>query len=339
MKRILILPFLVTMSLFSKDIEDDIAKYLDHIRVGNAIEYKNLKIFPLLINKTLSLQDYVTFDEAMAKGWLKIKEAGSGQVNWVEVKNSGKKMVFVMTGEILRGAKQDRMLKEDVLIPSNSGWIRVPVYCVEHGRWTQVTKEFESERLLAPNAVRQRAKITENQSEVWDEIAASQGKLGIIHRTGTVRANYENEDVKRAITEYSKKFKKVPSLSKSTIGVVVVTGNRIICFDMFANNGLLSKLWDKLIKSYAMDAIFGESGTIQKHSIEELIEVLKDTKYVSTGTPGLGNLLKIESNFGKGSALIFRSAVVHMDFFPIDDFINDDSGLRLDFRRNERLDE
>jgi hypothetical protein len=296
-----------------------------------------LTIFPLLTNKKLSWYNYATLDEAMDKGWLKIKEAGSGEVNYVEVKNSGKKMVFIMTGEMIKGAKQDRMLKEDMLIPSNSGWIRVPVYCVEHGRWTHVTPEFKSGGFLVPNAVRERAKKTESQSDVWDEIATSQDRLGIVSGTGSVRANYEDADVKKEIDEYTGKFKKVPQLSKSTIGVVVVTGNRIICFDMFANNGLLNKLWDKLIKSYAMDALHGEKGTVHKHDIEDLIEALKDTEYVSTGTPGLGKLMKIESDFGMGSALVYSSAVVHMDFFPTDDYIYDDPGLRLDFRKNERL--
>jgi len=107
---------------------------------------------------------------------------------------------------------------------------------------------------------------------------------------------------------------------------------------MFANNGLFNKLWKKLIKSYAMDAISGEKGIIEKDDIENFIEALEQANYVSTGTPGLGKLVKIESDFGKGSALIYKSAVVHMDFFPQDGII-DDGGLRLDIRRNQRLED
>jgi hypothetical protein len=339
MKKIMILSFVTAFFVFSKGEEDVITKYLNALKVGEPIEYRNLTIFPLLVNKTFTWQDYVTLDEAMDKGWLKIKEAGSGEVNFVEVKNSGKKMVFMMTGEMVRGAKQDRMLKEDVLLPSNSGWVRVPVYCVEHGRWTSVSSEFKSGKLLVPNSVREKAKMNESQSDVWDEIATSQDRLGIASGTGTVRANYEDESVNKEIAEYTGKFKKVPQLSKSTIGVVVVTGNRIICFDLFANNGLLNKLWDKLIKSYAMDALSGEKGTVHKHDIEDFIEALKETEYISTGTPGIGKLIKIESEFGKGAALVYSSSVVHMDFFPTNDCWHQDSGMRLDFRMNERLEE
>ena len=79
----------------------------------------------------------------------------------------------------------------------------------------------------------------------------------------------------------------------------MTTGSRIICFDMFANNGLLSELWKKLVKSYAMDALSGEKGKLTKNDIERFIESLENMNCTSTGTPGLGQLMRLESDFGK----------------------------------------
>ncbi len=336
MKSALTLLFTV-MCVSAQGGEVIITNYLQMVRVGDAQDYANLRIFPILWKKVLSTHDYITMDEAMDRGWLKIKETGSGQVNFVELRNTGTEMVFVMTGEMISGAKQDRMLKEDVLIPPNSGWIKVSVYCVEHGRWTHVSPEFKSERLLVPNALRQRAKISENQSEVWDEIAASQERMGIMSATGTVRSNYEDKRVEKQIAEYVKRLEKLPRLSKATIGVVVATGNKIICFDMFANNGLLKKYWGKLIKSYAMDALAGEKAAIDKGYVEGFIEALENAQYTSTITPGLGELIDIDSDFGKGSALVYKSVVVHMDFFPTGLISGHERELRLHFRRDQRL--
>ncbi len=316
---------------------DAISTYLKNIKVGDPVEYKNLKIFPLIANKTLSIQNYVTLDQASDQKWIQIKEVGAGNVNSVQIKNNGTSMVFILTGEMISGAKQDRMLKEDVLLPPKSGWIEVPVYCVEHGRWTSVSGEFKSEKLLVPNAVRQAAKLSESQSEVWDEIASSQDKLGIASETRTVRANYEDAKLQKKIDEYTGKFDKLPSLSKSTIGVVVSTGDQIICFDLFANNSLLSKYWKKLLKSYAMDGISGTKSTIDTEIVKSLCEALAGVNQVSQGTPGRGDLIKLTADFGRGSALVYGSAVIHMDFFPTADLINDDSGMRLDFRRDQRL--
>ncbi|MGQ9534010.1 MAG: ARPP-1 family domain-containing protein [bacterium] len=338
MKRIMLGLMTFAILFFAKEQEKVVERYLKGIRVGTPVEYKNLKIFPLEINTPLTFKDFMTLDEAMDRGWIKIKEVGSGVVNTVQIKNNGEQPVFILTGEMITGAKQDRMIKADVLLPSNSGWIEVEVYCVEHGRWVSVSNEFKSEGFVVPNAVRQRAKICESQTDVWDEVARTQDKLGISSVTGTVRANYEDKSVQKAIEDYTAVFKKVPQLSKSTIGVVVTTGDKIICFDLFASNSLLNKFWKKLVKSYAMDAIRNEKSSVTKSDIEDFIETFEDAKFVSVGTPGLGDLLTIESSNGKGSCLVYEKAVVHMDFFPSDDNLRDDSGWRLDFRRDQRRD-
>jgi hypothetical protein len=306
---------------------------LDSIELGQAVTYKNLTIFPLMI-KRMPGQNYVTLDQAMKKGWLNIREIGSGEVNAVEVRNTSAHMIFIMTGEIISGAKQDRMLSEDVLLPPHSGWVRAPVYCVEHGRWIGETPEFKSGELLVPNALRKKAKITESQSDVWDEIASGQDRLGIASTTRTVRANYADENMQKKIDEYVQQFERIPVLSHNTVGVVVTTGNRIICCDIFANNTLLAKLWHKLVKSYTMDAIDGDRATVTRERVTAFLRSLENAQYISTGTPGLGSLLKIESNWGKGAALIHGS-VVHMDFFPTYESYDDD-GMRLDIRRDSR---
>jgi hypothetical protein len=240
-----------------------------------------------------------------------------------------------MTGEMISGAKQDRMLRDDVLIPPKSDWLRVAVYCVEHGRWVSVSSAFKSSELVVPNALRQRARITENQSQVWDEIASSQDRLGIASGTGTARANYEDEDTKKELTEYTKRFADIPKINTNTVGVCVTTGNRIICVDIFANNDLLIIYWHKLLKSYVMDAMHETKSTVQKTEIRGLLDALSHAHTVSIGTPGLGNLFKIETDFGKGSALVHRENLVHMDFFIED--LHDEPEWRLDIRRDQRL--
>ncbi|MCX7995067.1 MAG: hypothetical protein N3A65_04780 [candidate division WOR-3 bacterium] len=324
--------------LFAKKPEEVVENYLDKLKIGTPVEYKNLKIYPLEISVAGEMKDFTTLDEAMDKGWLKIKEIGSGNVNQVEIKNNGDEPVFILTGEMIVGAKQDRMLKSDVLLPPNSGWIKVEVYCVEHGRWIEVSKEFKSSRLLVPNTVRQRAKLSESQTEVWAEVSRTQNELGIVSGTGTVRANYENEKVQKVVDDYTRKFRNIPKLSKSTIGVVVTSGDRIICLDLFASNSLLNKLWTKLVKSYAMDAIGSTRSSVTKEQVAEFLALIDGAKLVSVGTPGLGDLLSINADAGKGSVLVYEETVVHLDFFPDEDnFKEKDSGLRLDFRRDQRI--
>lgn len=315
-----------------------ISSSVDKLTIGQPICYKNLIIFPLKIQPAKRF-DLVTLDEAMDRNWLKIREIGSGEINHVELKNSGPSMIFMMTGEMLSGAKQDRMLGADLLVPAKNGWLRVPVFCVEHGRWASSSATFKSANEVAPSALRQRARITENQSEVWDAIASSQQKLGIASGTSTVRANYEDEGVKEELTAYAGKFDRLPRLDPNTVGVVVVTGARILCVDVFADNGLLTKVWKKLLRSYAMDAMTEHKPAVNKSDIKEVMQALSRAKLVSLGTPGAGDIYRIETSFGRGSALVHNSRLVHLDFFIDDLSDNNGPGWRLDLRRNERLNE
>jgi len=310
--------------------------YIEELRIAKPITYKNLIIYPLTMQQ-MTKTDYVTLDEALMKNWLTIREIGTGEVNNVKLKNSGDKVVFIMTGEMLSGAKQDRMLREDLLVPPKSEWLRVPVYCVEHGRWASVSSTFKSSKEFAPNELRQRARITENQSEVWDAIASSQERLGIASSTSTVQANYEDEEIKKELATYTRHFGRLPELTKNTVGVVVATGNRVICVDIFASNDLIAKFWSKLLRSYAMDAISQREPVVRKEDIQDLVQALANANHVSVGTPGMGNLRRIETDFGKGTALIHNGKIVHLDFFVDNLQDTDDPQWRLDMRRDQRL--
>lgn len=98
MKKGMLILLISLIALFAKTPEKAVEKYLDGIRIGSAVEYKNLKIFPLEINVPFVSRDFTTLDQAMDKGWLKIREVGSGEVNSVEIKNNGSEPVFILTG-------------------------------------------------------------------------------------------------------------------------------------------------------------------------------------------------------------------------------------------------
>jgi hypothetical protein len=84
-----------------------------------------------------------------------------------------------------------------------------------------------------------------------------------------------------------------------------------------------------------MDAISESKSVITKQEIQELLTVLANAHYVSIGTPGIGKLFTVETDFGKGSALLHKGNPVHMDFFVSNVFAEPE--LRLDMRRDQRL--
>ncbi len=333
LKYLILIPIICALAYPDSE---EVSNYLNHIRIGRPLTYQNLRIFPLNLTRTLDRTRYITLDEGIKHGYLKIKETGSGSVNEVQVKNISNHKIFLMTGEVIVGAKQDRMIKEDILLPPNSEWISLPVYCTEHGRWTEVSKEFKTEELAAPGALRQRAKVSESQSEVWEEIAGAQSRLRVSAPTQALKDVYRAPEVKKQTDPYIRKFASLPHLSNSTIGVVVTVGDRIVCIDLFANHTLLSKLWEKLLKSYALDAIQAEKASVTEAEIEEFLKDLEDGDFEQKDTPGLGRLFRIDTEDGIGSVLVYRDAVVHLDLFPKTGTIKTDPEMNLDFRRQER---
>jgi hypothetical protein len=81
----------------------------------------------------------LTLEEAMASGAVKVRETSN--VNQLEIENVGDDEVFVQSGDIVKGGKQDRTLMVSLLLPPKSGTIPIASFCVEQGRWTARGRE------------------------------------------------------------------------------------------------------------------------------------------------------------------------------------------------------
>ncbi|MHC4673381.1 MAG: ARPP-1 family domain-containing protein [Planctomycetota bacterium] len=76
--------------------------------------------------------EYLTLDEALETGEFEVTEIdGEGDVPKLTVKNRLGKMVFLMAGEELIGAKQNRILDVSLMVDANKE-VKIPVSCVEN---------------------------------------------------------------------------------------------------------------------------------------------------------------------------------------------------------------
>lgn len=77
---------------------------------------------------------YLSLDEALEAGALVITEKEAGSVPMLLARNKGNRPVLMLAGEIVVGGKQNRTLRDDLLLPPHSETVELPVYCVEQGR-------------------------------------------------------------------------------------------------------------------------------------------------------------------------------------------------------------
>jgi len=313
-------------------------RLLSQLTVRTPSGHENLTLFPL-VGPASTYSNYALLDEAIRSGRVKVQEKDGGEVNTVRMRNAGKTYVFGMAGEIVSGAKQDRMLQDDVLLPPGSGWLDVPVFCTEHGRWTG-TSSFGTKGYVASGAVRSKASQTGSQEEVWAEVDAAHEGLGVATPSRAFAKVYEDKAAQDQAQPYLDKLDRLPELCPGALGVVVAVGNRIVCVDAFGSPALFRKMWPKLLRSYVIDAMQSRpSGSIGQKQVQQFIKTAARAEVTDQPTVGAGRLQRLAAAGASGSALVFRSSVVHLDLFPDSNpETRDGSVPRLDFRRQRSID-
>ena len=233
---------------------------IEEVSLGEPTVYGQMAMFPLL-DKEESTIDYLTLDESIANGYAYVTEIDEdGIIPLLKFKNSSEKRIFLMEGEELVGAKQNRTLNISLLAPAEKE-ITIPVTCVESGRWDYDSPRFKtSNRAHYSRGRREKmASVSEsmnfcnrpeaNQFEVWDEISSKAERMKSRSRTSAMGDIFEN--YRGRVSDYVKTFTAV----ENQAGMLVMVGDDIVGLDLFDNKETLKKLMPKLVRSFALDAI------------------------------------------------------------------------------------
>ncbi|MGE0433093.1 MAG: DUF6569 family protein [Planctomycetota bacterium] len=189
----------------------------------------------------------------------RVQQMGNSQrgaeVNSLHVSNGSEHPLFLMTGELLLGGQQDRIVAVDTIIPANTT-ADVKVFCVEPGRWTGAAR-FGSGNAVVHGKLRCVAQNSKSQQAVWDEVEQANGKLGTAagNDTGTYRDNLTAEDVAKETGEFHAWLTEHFTPSARTIGVAVAYRGQIEVIDRFGSPAVLQAMLPKLLKSYVLAAV------------------------------------------------------------------------------------
>lgn len=260
-----------------------------------------------------------SLDEAMGRGKVLIRETGQGgTVNTLLLENHGERAVFIMAGEILAGAKQDRILQQDVILPTGGKPVPVAAFCVEHGRWREQSAAFYSEKAAAPVAVRQAAQASKNQSVVWQEVASNNAALAVTATTGSLSETYKRGRMVTVRKAFVDALARLPRNFPSAHGVVVLVNGRVVGADLFQDPKLFASLWAKLLDSYIAEAARreGESAATLSENAEAYLLKARQARITLGPTPGAGSQISLEGQGLKGAGVLLGRPV-HLDLFPV----------------------
>ena len=238
-------------------------------------KHKNLEIY-LVHGKQENDRNYMPLNEAMGKKVAIVDETGN--VGQLIVKNtSGNQYVFINSGDIVKGGKQDRVVRFDILIPPQSKGIQISSFCVESGRWRkrgiESLQNFSGNRdMISSKRLRLSSKYVQSQGEVWASVASHQGKLSqnigwFMNKNNTdvyndksstsLQLTLESKDLEKIVNEYQDIL--IPVLKKSerndVLGFVYSINGELNNGEIYNNYVLFQKLWEKLLKAAVTEAI------------------------------------------------------------------------------------
>lgn len=303
-----------------------------------------------------------TLEEALAKGSVIVHETGN--VRELKVENTGSEPVFIQSGDIVKGGRQDRVLTTSLLIPPNSGKIAIGAYCVEQGRWssrgTEDAGKFSAsnaqifsrtakiaiarapvaqaeprraqdslppfadmsqrvernvhrpmpDRARPPEPSRDAQRIGQHarpggasgQGEVWNSVSTAQLQLAArlaapmsSEKSKTsLQLTLENERLRKAQAAFVAALEATALAGDDVIGVVIAVNGKVTSADIYPSNGLFRKMWPKLVRAAATEALASPGKT-------------------ATATPDIGDVEKFlaAAELGKASTRAITDIAQH----------------------------
>jgi hypothetical protein len=282
-----------------------------------------LQVFGLRWQSESSLC-YITLDEAMSAGTLEVTEVSEGgSVPTLKVTNKSGAMAFLMAGEQLIGAKQNRVLNVSLMVPAETT-IGVPVSCVEAGRWNYRSPQFSSEGTMSHGQLKKMLSIqtresyrasgtpSSDQGAVWGEVSRKLAAMGSASDSEAFDQVYKDHQAR--LNDLMGRL--LPP--EDCHGVIFAVAGQIAGADLFDQPATLGKLWTKLVRAFALDALETQQAPappVTTDDVDRWLRTSASAKAEPFPSPGLGCDYRLEGPGLFGSALFVDDQVVHVELF------------------------
>ena len=279
--------------------------------------HENLTIFLILGEDRIKGRDFLTLQEAIEQKKIVVHETAN--VNELAVENiSPSQEIFVQSGDLVKGGKQDRLLVFDLIVQPQSGRLPLAAFCVEAGRWQQRGSESKEVFMASLSqaagkdlklAAKAPARVGQvqlaggtlarpayggfpgiqgSQPGVWKEVDALQKKLKrslnsevqADESKSSLQLTLENKKLKEAANQYSNKLSSILDSHKDAIGVVFAINGKFNSAEVYSSHALFKKLGPKLLAASAVEAIaeLSKDKKFQPATIESVKACLSDAE-------------------------------------------------------------
>lgn len=240
---------------------------LGEYALSEPLVHKNLTVFMVYGKDRIAGKEFLTLREALERKLVTVHETGN--VSTLTIENRSDHPIYVQSGEIVKGGKQDRTLRYDLIVPPKSGKVPLLSFCVERGRWSRRGNETvalfaASSDMLNTKGLKLAAKgAGNNQGAVWKEVANAQGTISSnigqavnsAASPSSLQLSLENKEYRKAVDEYVGALSKAAEGKRNAIGLAFAINGEVNSIDVYASGALFRKLWPKLLKASAGEAV------------------------------------------------------------------------------------
>jgi hypothetical protein len=290
---------------------------IENLQLGDGVEHRGVVIAPLFPRND-PRATYLTLEQAVPLGFHVTEVDAAGSVPELLATNPLDQNVLLYDGEELLGAKQNRILNVTVLVAAASE-TRIPVSCVEVGRWQARSARFSPGGHAAYPELRwQKAKrlsaapldLGVAQSAVWDEINAKASRMNVHSPTGA------QHDIFTSHRDWLDSLRERFPLVAGQSGAVFAVGDAV-CVDYVSRPDAFAQLYPKLLHGYLLDALEALDGKPARGTdafLESVFAAPRSTRQ----SAGLGDDVRLAGDGLIGSGLEVDGELVQLCAFSAD---------------------
>jgi len=268
---------------------------------------------------------FLTAAPAIDSGALEIRELRSeGAVNTLMAINHSAHYYLLTDMDLLKGAKQNRVVNTSVLIEPHSKQ-EVNVSCVERSRWSYNSPTFSAAPRILDTKMRaakadslkkdKKGMTAETQSKIWGLINEEMVSNNIINETEDYTSILESKS-----KEQEPEFKFLPG--KKCNGLAVFEGKKLVSFDIFGNRKAYQYYFD-LLAGNAINMVQLDAATeaIEKaeafYRLDDYLDLFESELEppVDSRNGNVGMLRWSGAQQYSGFELSFESQLVHLAGF------------------------
>ncbi len=290
------------------------------MKLGEVQSHGAMSVIPIF-NTPSDGPEYLILSDAARNERINICVVSDGGiVSKAKVINEEIHPLLLVEGEEIKGAKQNRIINATILAESGKVTF-IPVTCVEQGRWSSNTRNFDASDNMLPPTMRENVKKMvhsslnikgerrTDQGSVWQDVARFHAIYDVSSPTMALQDVYVKE--KKTIEEYLKDF----HLHTMQTGMIVLFNGNVAGIDYFSQDKAFAESFPKLVRSYALEAMRmkdEKSAGKELDIVRDFLKGLEEVKMERYQSEGLGDEWRFEDEKMTGSSLWYQGVCIHL---------------------------